>query len=308
MDANALARDVRGRAQERPVYVDHDGERLFGIVHEPEKRHDGVALLFASSGVQNRSGPHRMYVQAARRFSQLGLTSLRLDLPGVGDSVERKLGGDFDLHDPASVVDAIEFLVANHDVRRVVLVGLCAGARVAVKAAARHPKVDAVIAWSMPIISGAVDMPVEEGGGAYMGRAMARAQLREWAPKLVNPAAWYRYLRSEKTVAEGWRMMQRALSGFLPEPLRQKSSRQTDFLSSLDSYVASGRKMLCVYGGDDDTVRTEFGERYPEIVAHRSSSCDYLVVPNADHTYTRIAASEEVIARTSDWLARHYTG
>jgi len=308
MDANALARVVRGPAEERPLYVDHHGEKLFGILHEPEKRHDDVALLFSSSGLQNRVGPHRMYVQAARRFSQLGLTALRLDLPGVGDSVERELAGDFDHHDPASVVDAIEFLIANHDVRRVVLVGLCSGARVAIKAAARHPRVDAVIAWSMPIISGAVDMPVAEGGGAYMGRTMARAQLREWAPKLANPAAWYRYLRSEKSLTEGWDMMRRALSGLLPEPLRQKSSRQTDFLSSLDSYVASGRKMLCVYGGDDDMVRTEFGERYPEIAAHRSSTCDYLLVPNGDHTYTRVAASEEVIARTSDWLARHYLG
>ena len=307
MDANALARDLKAPADERPLYLAHRGERLFGILHEPETRRDGVALVFASSGLQNRVGPHRMYVKAARRFSRLGLTSLRLDLPGVGDSVERELTSDFDHHDPAGLVAAIDFLIANHGARRVVLVGLCSGARVAIKAAARHPRVDAVIVWSMPIISGAVDMPVAEGGGAYMGRAVALAQLREWAPKLVNPARWYRYLRSEKTLAEGWGMMRRALSGLLPEPLRQTSSRQTDFLSSLDSYVASGRKMLCLYGGDDDMVRTEFAERCPDIVAGRSSSCEYVVVPNADHTYTGVAASEEAIARTADWLARHYS-
>ena len=303
-----LARDVNLRVEERPLHFHHQGVRLFGILHVPEKRRRDVAVVFLSSGLQNRAGPHRIYVQAARDFGELGVLSLRLDLPGVGDSDPRDLEQTFDCHDPASVPAATDILVRDHGVKRVVLLGLCSGARVAVKAAARDPRVDAVVAWSMPIISGPVNMPVAKGGGAYMGATKARAQLREWAPKLVNPAAWYKYLSSGKTLGQGWSMMRRALSGLLPERLRPKSPHQTDFFRSIDSYIGARRKLLFVYGDDDKVACGEFRERFPEIAAGRSSSCDHVVVPGGDHTFMRAAATAEVIARTSAWLAGHYPG
>src|SRR5262249_22513894 len=151
--------------------------------------------------------------------------------------------------------------------KRTVLLGLCSGGRVAIRAAARDARVDGVVAWSLPIISGPVNMPVADGGGAYMGKTQARRQLRDWAPKLVNPADWYRYVRSEKTLGEGWGMMQRALSGLLPERLRATSPRQSDFHQSIAAYLAARRKILFLYGEHDQIPRSEFLERFPEVAA-----------------------------------------
>jgi pimeloyl-ACP methyl ester carboxylesterase len=299
---------VIGPAEERPVRIMHGGTRLFGILHAPAIRARDIGVVFLSSGLQNRAGPHRIYVRAARSFSEMGVVSLRLDLPGVGDSDERELEQTFDCHDPDSVPDATDFLMAEHGVKRVVLLGLCSGARVAIKAAARDPRVSGVVAWSVPIISGPVNMPVAKGGGAYMGATRARAQFREWAPKLVNPAAWYKYLRSGKTLGEAWGMASRAFAGLLPERVRPKAPRQTDFFRSLDACLASRRRLLFVYGDDDKVACTEFAERFPQIAAGRSATCEYVVVPNGDHTFTRAAATDEAIARTRDWLGRHYPG
>jgi pimeloyl-ACP methyl ester carboxylesterase len=308
LDARRGARDVTGPVDEQPIYVVHEGTGLLGVLHMPARRRADVAVVFLSSGLQSRSGPHRIYVKAARRLAEAGFASLRLDLPGVGDSDHCELEQTFDCHDPDSVPRATDVLAERHGVRRVVLAGLCSGARVAIKAAARDRRVDGVIAWSCPIISGPVNMPVAKGGGAYMGATKAKAQLREWAPKLVNPAAWYKYLRSGKKMAEGWGMMRRALTGLLPERLRPKNPRQTDFFRSADAYIAARRKLLFVYGDDDKMACTEFRERFPDVVAGRAPACDYVIVPNGDHTFTRAAATDEVIARTRDWLLRHYPG
>jgi pimeloyl-ACP methyl ester carboxylesterase len=306
MDAGAVAAAMSVQGEERPLYIQARGARLFAILHVPARDQRDVAVVFLSSGLQNRAGPHRIYVKAARQLGELGLVSLRLDLPGVGDSDEEVLEQTFDCHDPDSVRDATDFLIRKHGMKRVVLLGLCSGARVAIKAAARDPRVDAVVAWSMPIISGPVNMPVAKGGGAYMGPTRARAQLREWAPKVVNPAAWYKYLRSGKTLGQAWSMMQRALSGLLPERLRETAPRQTDFFRSVDAYLASRRKALFVYGDEDKIIHGEFNERFPDIAAGRVASCEYCIVPNGDHTFTRATATDEALARTRTWLARHY--
>jgi pimeloyl-ACP methyl ester carboxylesterase len=289
----------------QPIVIERDGDRLFGIAHVPP-HHGDVAVVFLSSGLQNRAGPHRMYVKAARAFGALGLLSLRVDLPGVGDSADRPLEANFDCHDPASVLHVTEFVARHYGVRRIVLLGLCAGARVAVKAAARDRRVDAVVAWSVPIVSGPVNMPVAKGGGAYMGKTQAKRQLREWAPKLLDPRAWYRYVTAGKSLSAGWGMMRRALAGLLPERLRPTAERQSDFFASMEACLRTGRKMLFVYGEDDPVARAELTERFPEVAAGRAPSCEYVVVPQGDHTFTRVAATDEVIERTRAWLARHY--
>ena len=48
----------------------------------------GVILL--NSGLVHRVGPNRVYVKLARRLAGLGLTVLRFDYSGVGDSPNRR--------------------------------------------------------------------------------------------------------------------------------------------------------------------------------------------------------------------------
>jgi pimeloyl-ACP methyl ester carboxylesterase len=291
---------------ERPVYVERRGERLFGILHVPAPAR-ATAVVFLSSGLQNRAGPHRMYVKAARRFAEDGFVSLRLDLPGVGDSAERPLEANFDCHDDEPVAHATKHLTERHGVERIVLLGLCAGARVALRAAVRDPRVAGVVAWSAPVVSGPVNMPVAKGGGAYMGRTQAKRQLREWAPKLVNPVVWYRYLAAGKSLGSGWAMMRRAMSGLLPERFRPTSDRQNDFLYAVTTLAASPQgRLLFVYGEEDTVARGELAERFPTIARNASPRCELVVVPGGDHTFTRAASTDEAIARTADWLIRHF--
>jgi pimeloyl-ACP methyl ester carboxylesterase len=292
--------------RELPVYVESNGRRLFGILHTPAGGAADVGVVFLSSGLQNRAGPHRLYVKTARHLTKLGFVCLRLDLLGIGDSEEHALEGNFDCHDPAFASGAIDFMRDEQGVRKLILLGLCAGARAAVKLAGHDQRIDAVVAWSVPMISGFVDMPVSQGAGAYMGPTTARNQLREWASKAINPFAWHRYFSSEKGFREGWRMWRRTLSGLAPEPLRTKSPAMEHFMTSLDAYLSSKRRVLFVYGGQDKIPKTEFAARHPEVHSGQNGAAEYLEVPGSDHTFTRRAASEQVLAETAAWLHRHF--
>ncbi len=301
MDPAALARQLNAAEELRPVHLDAGGRRLFGVAHLPRHRRRAVGVLYLNSGVHNRVGPHRIYVKTARRLSRLGLVSLRLDLPGTGDSEAAELEMHFDCHDAAGVPAAIDYLTGELGVETVVLLGLCAGARVAVRAAARDPRVDAVVAWSMPVDSWAANMPGSEAG--YMSPIGARGQLRTWAGKALSPAAWARYRRSDNRMG---RDVLRTLSGLLPAGLRPTARRQADFRRSLERCFAERRRMLFAYGEDDEVPHREFIDLCPQVARGERPECACFVVPAGSHSFTSAAAEAAVIEGTAAWLERCY--
>jgi alpha/beta superfamily hydrolase len=70
-----------GDARERPF----EAGGLFGIVTEPAHP-AGVVALLLNAGSIRRIGANRMWVEAARRWSARGVTTIRVDVPGIGDA------------------------------------------------------------------------------------------------------------------------------------------------------------------------------------------------------------------------------
>ena len=61
---------------ERPITFASNGRRLFGMLHDPGATPGKLGVVFLNAGPQNRVGPQRIYVHAARRFAAAGLTCL----------------------------------------------------------------------------------------------------------------------------------------------------------------------------------------------------------------------------------------
>jgi pimeloyl-ACP methyl ester carboxylesterase len=107
--------------------------RLFGILAEPAERRSEICGVFLNAGAIRRIGPNRMWVEAARCWAARGVTTLRLDVEGIGDAE-----GDFGGHSPLAelyapqriqqVRSALDALEARGVGKRFVLVGLCSGA------------------------------------------------------------------------------------------------------------------------------------------------------------------------------------
>lgn len=136
--------------RETPVEVVHESVTLAGVLAVPEDDPRELCVVFLNSGAVRRVGPNRMWVEAARRWAQRGVPSLRLDVEGIGDA-----GGplspyrsDTALHDPrllGQVKAAIDALHVHGVAERFAVIGLCSGAYWSMHAALDHPRVSACV-------------------------------------------------------------------------------------------------------------------------------------------------------------------
>ena len=104
---------------------------LLGILTTPDEDvrvADAPIALILNAGVVHRIGPFRLNVDIARHLAELGFSTLRMDLSGLGDSGPRT--GKLELENRAELdaADAMAFLQAETGVDEFVMVGLCSGA------------------------------------------------------------------------------------------------------------------------------------------------------------------------------------
>ena len=123
---------------------------MFGILSEPnwKEPRSELGALFLNPGGVRHIGPNRMWVEAARRWADQGIASLRLDLLGIGESDgEPKLDipSLYQDHLVDQVEGAKEVLRSRLGVRQFIAIGLCSGAFWAFHLAARNEDVRAAI-------------------------------------------------------------------------------------------------------------------------------------------------------------------
>jgi hypothetical protein len=143
-------------ARERPCrFGEH--ERLFGMLCEPrEGPANDLAVIICNNGSNPHYGHGRFAVTSGRAFAQAGITSLRLDFAGLGDSLGDSLGGAFEerphLFDASRDGDigAAITLLEAFGYRRFVLTGICAGAYHAFHGALAHGAVIGLYAVNLP--------------------------------------------------------------------------------------------------------------------------------------------------------------
>lgn len=111
---------------EEAITLRAGGKRLYGILHAPEApAHADAALLMVVGGPQTRVGSHRSYTLIARELCRRGMTVLRFDYEGLGDSEGAFVGFT---EAGASLDAAVDFLAGRlRAPARIVLWSLCDG-------------------------------------------------------------------------------------------------------------------------------------------------------------------------------------
>lgn len=150
MHEAAAVKAAHGTILESIYRVERPAGSLFGILCH--QRHQIVdpdwCVLFLNPGAVRRTGPNRMWVEAARRLATRGITSLRLDLQGIGESDGETNMSVANLYQDRlveQVETAMAFLRSNLGVQKFALIGLCSGAFWAFHAATRNPEVRAAL-------------------------------------------------------------------------------------------------------------------------------------------------------------------
>ncbi|MFI4991346.1 MAG: hypothetical protein ACHQHO_10605 [Solirubrobacterales bacterium] len=133
--SNSIELEIDGaRIRETPITIAQPFGELFGVLAEPLGGSDGdTCAVLLNAGAIRRIGPNRMWVEAARRWSALGMPTVRLDLEGIGDADgdSGAFGEMAGLYVPELVDQlrgALDRLAALGYGPRFLLAGLCSGA------------------------------------------------------------------------------------------------------------------------------------------------------------------------------------
>jgi pimeloyl-ACP methyl ester carboxylesterase len=259
-----------------------------GILHEPENGAKGAGVVFVHGWAGYRAGPHRMFVNTARRLCDAGYHALRFDLRGRGDST-----GDYAATDLDGMIEDVRgarrFLLGQERVRQSYVLGICSGGNVALGAASLDKDVDGLILWSTPLFA-----PFKRKSQEARRRGIF---LVEYAKKLFRRETWSKLVHGRIRFG----LITRILLGRrqdVPKTGRNPKDSLRDIMADLEGYA--GRAVF-VYGSKDDEAvgAPEFYEAY---CREHGIPAVFHTVDGANHSYYSMDWENQVIGHTLAWL------
>jgi len=265
---------------------------LVGIATLPvEPRADAPHLVLINPGIIHRVGASRLYVAVARALAASGVTTLRFDLSGIGDS-ERAAGAvslSESVH--ADVAAAVDLMTTRYGAEGVAVGGLCSGAFDAFEYALRDPRVGAVAM---------IDMPGPFQHWTHVVHYVA--------PRLFSAECWRVPLKKLKRV---WGAFAGAREADVPPAgeagapaigVRSRRARE-QMTAELDALLSRGVRLSFVFTGGLPELynhEAQFRHVFPRAARHPLLTVDYLAA--CDHIFSKRTHRAEMIARMRTWV------
>jgi pimeloyl-ACP methyl ester carboxylesterase len=213
---------------------------------------------------------------------------LRFDFSGIGDSSQRA-----DHLSPvnsclADIADVLDSLDRNHQVKRVVLIGLCSGADHAALYAHRDPRVVGMVLMDPSI------PPTARYYYHYIAQRLGR--LQNWISIATLRSGLLR------------RLIAQALHGVLPQSQPDKLTLEdlqySPYLGHCyRSAVSRGIKMLAVFTAISprSTYRQQMQDAFRGVVFGNALTLEFF--PESDHLFTAARERARLGKVITDWLA-----
>lgn len=287
------------------LYLSADGEDFFAVVTRPPAAGNGTGVVILSDARWvSTLGMNRFYVDLTRALAGSGFHAVRFDYLGVGESAgaTRKYRLDAPL---VAEARALATWLRDQGMERVVFLGTCYGARVALDAAAGTDLVDGV-AMFPPVLRDhekgerAASLPVSE---------MARRALRtRTVAALRSPSERRRYVRVARTKL---RQLARpgqtgSEGGATRSGFEWVSPRFVDPLADL---VGRGLQVLFLFGEDDDFYH-DFKRGYAgplgQVIEPAGDRVEVVTVPGRTHGLATIDTQQAVADALKSWLAERF--
>lgn len=121
------------------------GDALVGMLTVPAQQAPGdIACLMFNMGANHRVGPRRINVKLAHVLAARGVSSLRFDLGGIGDSDVLDTSTDLKVRAVHGLLAAMDLAERRLGIHQFAIVGMCSGVEHAMAAALADPRVVAV--------------------------------------------------------------------------------------------------------------------------------------------------------------------
>ncbi|HET8770233.1 MAG TPA: hypothetical protein VFM71_04540 [Gemmatimonadaceae bacterium] len=249
-------------------------------------------VIFLNAGIVHRAGPHRMSVRLARALAEAGVSSLRFDLSGIGDSVIPADAAPMGVQErvQADIDDALEFARDHCHATSFIMGGLCSGADNALRTAARRRAVVGVFL---------LDLTVARTPGYYARFYLRRLfSGRTWVNLLTgrHPALRRLLLRRSSTEAADQRVDGAIeADAVVPHPVMREY---------LHRILARDVKLLCIFTAGLEqqyNYEQQFVRLFPRL--DFGSRLDLHYFADSDHTFTGAALQERLRRRLVTWVS-----
>lgn len=289
---------------------------LVGIVTAPEgsAHPDAPAVVFLNAGLMHRVGPNRTYVGLARALAAQGLTTLRFDFSGMGDSRPRTDLLPYIESAPAEAILAMDWLAEHRNARTFLLIGHCAGAGVSLLVAGKDPRV-----------AGAILLNLEGGEAAWTEhdrmRKVSLMHARDYGRHaLFSRERWAKLLRGKANYRSIFRILIKdilwyRLSGaaFAVRQALQgtrataRAAQAANAVRYLDPILGRGGRLMIVHAEGSTgqkQMQATFGAELNRRVA--AGKVEMLVVAQSDHLFTLVARQRRLCREVVGWATRHF--
>lgn len=299
---SAFLRVAGEQLVETPIEFDSPSGRLFAIAAEPvaSTLASDTCAVFLNAGAVRRIGPNRMWVVAARRWAAVGVPSLRVDLAGIGDGagLDTHPDGVESLYDPkryAEIQATLDQALDRWPGRRLIVVGLCAGAYWTFRSAQEDHRVDVAVV-------------LNPGALVWRADTANRHRARKLA-NVIDPAKLRRFVRGEVRAEVLWSALRglvgvaRAIPKRVRGQLRGAPTPADELRATLDRLDPSGPRIVLAFSAGEDVER--------ELIAHgivdqlaRWNQLEHRTLPGGDHTLRPAVAQSATLDLLADVASR----
>lgn len=254
------------------------------------------ALILFNAGLLHRVGPNRLNTTLARLCADDGYTSLRLDLTGLGDSPALSAGAEPQSSSnnnnvESDLADAMNFMQAQYQVDRFILIGLCSGALDALAVASIDKRVIAAVC-----IDGIAFRTIRFYAKHIFSHKLTRMlQIKNWRRLL------YRVTEGETEYGQLVSGMQNSMAddGNIARYSRQRCA---ELLKAMDERKV---RLLFVYTGGAGQFYNYAGQFREMFRGYKfSDRISSKFHPQADHLFMLESHRKALIVDIRHWLGR----
>jgi alpha/beta superfamily hydrolase len=282
-------------------------QQLFGILTRADAATDRPAVVIFNAGAVHHVGPNRVSVTLARHLAEAGFPCLRFDLEGIGDSVVRGAGRENHPYPETALGDARAAfdLLRGFGYTRFIAVGLCSGAHTSFHAGLNLTE------------DGICELMLINPLTFYWREGMSLETTRhfedavQYRKSMRDPSRWLKLLRGDvnmKRLAEVVVAQVKAKVRSRQDALREMLMPHTAPRLAQDiRKLLSMKRPITFFIAEGDPGRDILMAGAPRTASRALKSGDIRVemIPDADHTFSKLKPRRELVSRVQAHLRRH---
>lgn len=258
---------------------------LVGVLTQPDPevaKPDAPAMVILNSGILHRPGASRLYVQIARSLAQDGITCLRFDFSGIGDSEVRRDAIPVEERFTQETREAMDYLQEAVGTDRFLVGGLCSGADGAFWTALVDERVTGI--WQ-------IDAFCYKTLGYYR---------RRYGPKLFKLSNWIHSIRVRLPGAGG-EVEPTDEEVFVKPEYRRVFPPKTQVRDGLRQLLDRGVGLYFFFTGglEEYNYGAQHAETFPSLDLSRHAQIRY--IEQCTHMITDLDHQREVVKDVRDW-------